>query len=55
MFITMNENFSTESEQHIPLKSMSGAGGVVPGKPLSHIVVQTTSLIIIPNLPHLTF
>ena len=55
MFITMNENFSTESEQHIPKKSMSGPGGVGPGKPLSHIVVQTTSLIIIPNLPHLTF
>ena len=56
MFITMNENFPTESEQHIPEKSaMSGPGGVGPGKPLSHIVVQTTSLIIIPNLSHLTF
>ena len=55
MFITMDKKFSTESEQHIPEKSMSGPGGVGPGKPLSHIVVQTTSLIIIPNLSHLTF
>ena len=55
MFITMNNNFSTESEQHIPEKSMSGPVGVGPGKPLSHIVVQTTSLIIILNLSHLAF
>ena len=56
MFITMNENFSTESEQHIQNSQWVGqAGGVGPGKPLSHIVVQTTSLIIIPNLSHLTF
>ena len=53
MFITMNKQFSTESEQHIPEQSMSVAGEVGPGKPLSHIVVQTTSLIIIPNLSHL--
>ena len=34
---------------------MSGPDGVGPGKPLSHIVVQTTSLIIILNLSHLAF